>query len=55
MIEPSWIGDDGLKYRTYCEDCEQHHEGDCEQGNPAAYDEYDMWREAQNDIRDGLV
>lgn len=31
LPDPSWIGDDGLKYRTYCYDCESHHEGDeCE-------------------------
>lgn len=29
MSEPSWIGDDGLRYRTYCEQCDDHHEGDC--------------------------
>ena len=44
---------DDSKYRTFCYECDKHHDGDCdESNNEAAYDEYDMWREAQMDMLD---
>jgi hypothetical protein len=55
MTEPSWIGSDGSDYRNWCDKCDDRHKGECESNNESAYDPYDMWREMQNDLRDGIV
>lgn len=47
------IPNDDSKYRTYCYECDSHHKGECDK-DESSYDEYDMWREKENDLRDGF-